>query len=219
MTEKPILFSTEMVRAILEGRKTMTRRVVKPQPEFESGYDYPHENELGIYWKKEDSYDSIEELIADMTKHARYQPGDILWVRETWGIGTRPDPFNGWRDGIEYRADEVYIDDIESLPLYPIPDGVEYDKYEGSGWKPSIHMPHWAARLFLAVKSVRVERLQDITEEDALKEGCLPAFLDGAVVISAKGKFHALWDSINKKRGYGWEVNPYCWVISFERCQ
>ena len=77
-------------------------------------------------------------------------------------------------------------------------------------------MPKEAARLRLTVKDVRVERLQDITEDDALKEGCLPAFLDGAVVISAKGKFHALWDSISGKK-HPWESNPYVWVISFER--
>ncbi len=148
---KPILFSTPMVQAILDGRKTMTRRIRKP---------------------------------LTLTP---YKPGDILWVRETW--------YQHYDGSYAYRA---------SAP-------------ENTGWKPSIFMPHEAARIFLRVTDVRAERVQDITEEDAKAEGCMPTILDGVVFISAKGEFHAIWDNLNAKRGFGWDANPWVWVISFEQ--
>lgn len=188
MREKPILFSTPMVKAILDDRKTQTRRVIKPQPG-----DHPDD----------DGY------MSSILNRCPYQVGDILYVRETWadlrGMGFGNDPRTDKPWNFAYKAD--------------IKPGSESDRARidfGVKWRPSIHMPKEAARLLLTVKGVKVERLQDITEEDALKEGCLLVFLDGAVVISAKGKFHALWDSINGKK-HPWGSNPYVWAISFER--
>lgn len=203
MAEKPIPFTIDEVKATLEGRKSQTRRVIKPQPEFESGYDYPHENELGIYWKREESYSSIDELIKELVKKCPYQPGDILWARETWqhfclNRNTMPNRFAGHSDYC-YKAT------------------VGNDCCGEGGckkWRSSAHMPREAARIFLRVKNVRVERLQDITEEDARAEGCMSGLLTGK--CTARGQFEDLWDSINAKRGYGWDMNPFCWVVEFE---
>lgn len=149
-------------------------------------------------------------------EYCKFQIGMNLWVRETFGIGTRPDPFEGWIDGIEYKADEAYLqDDLEDLPIYKIPDGVEWDKYEGGGWKSPIYMPRWASRLTLEVTNVRVERVQDINEAGAIKEGILrpnPYTLFSEIIL-----FADLWDSINAKKGYGWDVNPWVWVIDLKR--
>lgn len=164
-TMKPILFSTPMVQAILEGRKTQTRRVVKPQP-----------IKKGHFWT------------LDYTRMP-YKPRDILWVRETWYLET----FYGAHSYV-YRASE---------PNYPVNVGAGQH-----GWRPSIFMPQDVARIFLRVKEVRVEKVQDITEEDTINEG-----------VNNKEKFALLWDKLNKKRGYGWEANPWVWVIEFERIE
>lgn len=196
--EKPILFNTEMVKAILAGRKTMTRRLVKPQPWFESGYDYPYEDVLGIFWKKEKSYLNVGKLIKDLTANCPYQPGDILWVRETWCRNT---------DMHENAFEEALI------PGYYFKADIAPDwanDREIVKWHPSIHMPRAAARLFLEVTNVRVERLQDISDSDAAKEGIedLP--------FGNYAEFKALWDSIYSKRGFGWDKNPWLWVIEFK---
>lgn len=189
---KPILFSTPMVQAILEGRKTMTRRVCKPLT-----LNYPMR-----------AYDdeTPEEWLARWRHKPIYSAGDILWVRETWA-----EVFGN----IEYRAD--FSDDENHYRAK------RYGKVIAR-WRPSIHMPREAARIFLHVTNVRVERLQDIAENDARAEGCreirLPGIVPedcGAVLVSARGRFHALWDSLSAKRGYGWDTNPWVWVIEFER--
>ena len=133
----------------------------------------------------------------------KYQPGDILWVRETWttvssGI-------------IEYKA--TYIE--------PYTGSTEIDHIgKKITWRPSIHMPREAARIFLRVKNVRVERLRDITEEDARDEGILLSYgaSDKRVCRfqNYRDAFRALWDDLNKKRGYGWNMNPWVWVVEFE---
>jgi len=193
--EKPIIFSTPMVKAILEGRKTQTRRVIKI-----NGYAItsPEENlelceEGAIYYS-----------INSMSGYYKppYQVGDILWVRETWSYS------------------EIYR-------LEGIKNGMDIWK-----WRPSIYMPRKAARIFLKVKNVRVERLQDITEEDAIAEGIkgymefggrVKYWIDdlslgvGDMPRSAKKAFEIIWNSINAKRGYGWDINPWVWVIEFER--
>lgn len=176
--EKPILFSTEMVRAILEGRKSQTRRVIKPQPDGEIKANIPYE----FYGTK------TERIFTDTKAYlAPCSVGDILWVRETWA------------------KDDTY-----------------YYKADGScgsrcgKWKPSIHMPKEAARIWLEVTDVRVERLQEITEEDARAEGALPTREERGYNC-CRDEFITLWDSINSKRGYGWDTNPWVWVIEFER--
>ncbi len=192
---KPIIFNTEMVRAILGGRKTQTRRVIK--------IDDAPEN-----WKISIAGTSIVRTEPYDVKLPRYAAGDILWVRETWCK-------NGetylYKAGCPHLQDNMWIK-----------------------WRPSIFMPKEACRIKLRVTNVRVERLQDITEEDAIAEGInwldeacysnngwTPTFYDpdsGGSPVFRDG-FTALWDSINAKRGYGWDTNPWVWVIEFERVE
>jgi hypothetical protein len=190
MNERPILFSAPMVRAILDGRKTMTRRVMRPQPE-----DYPYHYGLAVY---------------RVEKRCTYGvPGDLLWVRETWATteqaGVHPSDAQ-----IVYRATD--------------PD---WDTMEGWRWRPSIFMPRWASRLKLRITSVRVERVQEITEEDARAEGAprshqgdRPHFSRHPVPNDThRLGFVHIWDSINAGRGFGWDTNPWVWVIGFEVVQ
>lgn len=178
---KPILFNIEMVRAIMEGRKTVTRRVVKPQPkgahtvldcdDYEQTFDMLCGNggEGGVFldWAE--------------TIKAPCWAGDILWVRETWA----KNPFG---DG------HIYPTEVPGA---------------GQKWKPSIHMPREAARIFLLVTCIRVERLQDCGNMQAKDEGCVSC-----------SQFARVWDSTIKPADlhlYGWEANPWVWVIEFER--
>lgn len=187
MTERPILFSGPMVQAILEGRKTMTRRVVKnidsvwergTPEEWMSGNGnrprlggYPKDRPL---FKRPDGLPMVAPAIP-------YPVGTRLWVRETWR------EYNN-AAGVLYRATDTWAD-------HPI-NGV-------SQWRPSIHMPRWASRITLEVTALRLERLQQITEEDARAEG-----------VASRDEFMALWDRINDKT-YRWESNPYVWVVGF----
>jgi hypothetical protein len=178
--ERPILFSGEMVRAILDGRKTQTRRVVRNQSRA-----------LGIGME-------VPEFRADIITRCPYgQPGDRLWVRETWCSSP---------DGVMYRATE------HEHGMHQ-PDDCNI-------WRPSIHMPRWASRLTLSISDVRVERLQDMRAPDAIAEGIPSRGIDreGPNIASALMYLHdykQLWDSLNAKRGYGWATNPWVWVISF----
>lgn len=181
-----MLFNTEMVRAILEGRKTVTRRAVKPQPKA-ALYPMPD----SMCWPG---------CFANCEEERVYRPplqtGDILWVRETWA--------KSMAGTFMYRADDKAI-------------MVER-------WHPSIHMPREAARIFLRVTGVRVERLQDINGLHAKEEGC-----EGYVHINplygcpeTVHNFKTLWDSTLKpadRSVYGWDANPWVWVIEFERCE
>ena len=245
MAIKPILFNTEMVRAILDGRKVCTRRVVKPQPKSRLCYAYAgsHKGCIGKwtypnrgaheFWGEEYK---LPENIKDEELSKRWNPpyhtDDILYVRETWG--------EGYEDGTYiYRADDKLAD----LPTFKESSKLIYH--------PSIHMPKEAARIWLKVTDVRVERLQDITEDGAEAEG-MPDSLDypvdkaycplckgegiiGTVDVHSLGhmdvdcpycdsyrkRFENLWNSINQKSldSYGWDANPWVWVIEFERCE
>jgi hypothetical protein len=196
MAEKPILFNTEMVIAILDGRKTMTRRAVKPQPNGEIKANIPYE----FYGSK------TERIFTDTKAYlAPYSVGDVLWVRETWA-----DNIPGCPNGITYKAD--HLDPKGDGPANPIK------------WKPSIHMPKSAARIWLTVTDVRVERLQEIATDDAKAEGVLqPGVIPSNTLIRntegsiPRTNFKILWDSLNASRGFSWEQNPWVWVISFER--
>lgn len=195
---KPILFNTEMVQAILEGRKTVTRRIVKPQPvrDFPLGFvtDSTDSRDIGKYgWGQ-----TQRGGIIDYAKPP-YKVGDILYVRETWRknlYGT------GW--SWDYKASPEY---------WYMPDNYP--------WRPSIHMPKEAARVFLKVTDVRVERLQDILCNGMQKEGCIPKTVKGGQWEQwQRDYFKPLWDSTIKKiemGKYGWEANPWVWVIEFER--
>lgn len=239
MKEIPILFSTPMVQAILEGRKSQTRRIAAVPVGDHHGIDimnwglskHPYqENGKWLYNVQSD----VDDHNTFELKPKYGQPGDLLWVRETWGVGSRPDPFEGSVDGIEFKADSRFIDNIESLPLHQFED-FDYGNYDKSGWRPSIHMPKSIARIWLQVTDIRVERLQDISEEDAKAEGVEwrimgPEYkhLEGERLykdylnpdqtecgpIYAKDSFCYLWQSINGPES--WQVNPWVWCISFK---
>ena len=181
---KPILFNTDMVRAILEGRKTVTRRVVKPQPAGDGSKPEPLAKRPG-YWNAWGD---------DYVYRQPHHPGDILYVRETWNKA----PFR--YDEFIYKADGCYGPDMP--------------------WRPSIHMPREAARIFLRVTDVRVERLQEMTIEDSLREGVKLSIKGCIAGESPLTPFALVWDSTIKKADRplcGWEANPWVWVITFER--
>ncbi len=188
MKERPILFSGPMVRAILEGRKTQTRRVIKPQPE-----------KCGDNTVR---FKGMTMAPSSVHYNCPYgQPGDRLWVRETWRADVEGET---GAVGIQYRADNHFEDFAGDSRVVEIMRGSD-------NWRPSIHMPRWACRLLLDVKSVRVERLQDISNDDTAAEGV------SGYTNKRRVDFIQLWDSLNEKRGYGWETNPWVWVIEFER--
>ncbi|HBX0854898.1 TPA: hypothetical protein MF126_21220 [Klebsiella pneumoniae] len=245
MTERGIIFNGEMVQAILDGRKTQTRRIMKVQPES---------NQLGLL------------LITDSTKHSdigKYHwaesnatgnhvrsklfsspfgaVGERIWVRETWAtLGNEDGCYVDWEDnlckGDERSAARIYRASCEQRPgdygLWSIPDDAYWKphtkehKFEGA-WRPSIHMPRWASRILLEITDVRVERLNAISEEDARAEG----IIDGGCLNcgepepcgcanpepDATDAFAYLWQSI-----YGqdnWNANPWVWVIEFKRVE
>lgn len=147
------------------------------------------------------------------------KPGDRLWVRETWGTGCRPCPINGWRDGIEYRADEAYLDGHDDLTLYDVntPDDVHLDDYP-SGWRPSIHMPRWASRITLLVTATKMERVQQISRDDAVAEGIgWQSFPGGGATVGESWiySYGLTWQSLHTKPGTRWADNPEVVAITF----
>lgn len=218
--ERPIIFSTEMVKAILEGRKTQTRRVIKPQPIFKREL-----NGIGYAAKRWSTNDAQEwglwleawptlgkwGLASSLHKCPYGQECDKLWVRETWQlIEVFEDWWYGGFEGQTWRGK------ISTSKPNDCAIGYLADTYDDGPWRPSIHMPRWASRITLEITDVRVERVQDISEKDAFDEGCLPSetLIPYELAID---HFRELWDSINAKRGYGWDVNPWVWVIEFRR--
>lgn len=196
----PILFNTEMVRAILDGRKKVTRRICKDGNDYvvpDMGYYDADKRTYAVhnYCDKRCTY---EYQISTAEKTCPICPGDILYVRETWN----------WYNECGNKS-YIYCADYR-------------EEHRSGYWKPSIHMPKEAARIFLKVKDVRVERLQDITgkqaEDEGIDEGW--ALYDG--YADAREKFAELWNSTIKKSDiekYGWNANPWVWVIEFERCE
>lgn len=231
--EKPIIFSGESVRALLDGRKTQTRRVLKPQPER----DIRAWSSVGSWFAP-----SWEDEDYDPRPGWRCPYGSIgyrLWVRETFCLegdcdGEPPPRYSKGRP-IRHCEDGGW-----AFPYYKATDeppelacvkpncGHREPGEPHCHWKPAIHMPRWASRITLEITRVRVERLQDITEEDAQAEGAM--FFDGRplnhhgwrhdyadVFETARLSYRHLWDSLNAKRGYGWERNPWVWVLEFKR--
>lgn len=192
MRVKPILFNTEMVRAILDGRMTQARRLIKPQP------TNPRHNNVGwLGWDDGHGY--------------RMKPpcevGDILWVRETWQYVYTCDDYDKC---IEITGRYVYFAD-DSMPFTYWVDTDTGEHKDQMPWRPSIHMPREAARIFLRVTDVRVERLQDIDDDGVVAEG-----------LEIGAQFDELWNRTVKKSDrakFGWENNPWVWVIEFERCE
>lgn len=227
MTERPILFSGPMVKAILDGHKTQTRRVVK--------------NKIALEWLEPGMFSP--EFVALPENHLcpyGFQ-GDRLWVRETWADVNTPDG-----PAICYRADSSYQawDQFSKVfgPDYGAGPSMDYDAYpgeycmwwedllnrdihkeEGYKWKSPYHMPRWASRINLEITGVRVEWLQGISDADAQLEGlscdACGYFVPGNAntgAPTAKECFIQLWDTINGKT-YPWESNPWVWVVEFKR--
>lgn len=192
MTERPILFSAPMIRALLADTKTQTRRVVKMRSHHQI-----EQRDDGQNWPW--MYDS--ERNADWWMPCPHgQPGDRLWVRETWRVcGGREYEYQQDRTSVMYRATHQE----SGFPL----------TWESYKWRPSIFMPRWASRITLEIAGVRVERLQEISEADAIAEG-IPSG-DVSPPDMARFAYRQLWESIN---GHGsWDANPWVWVIEFKR--
>ena len=214
MRERPILFNTEMVKAILDGRKTCTRRVIKPQPTYSA--------KSGFSWKGysygTDLPPTKNGAAYNFLCNAPCQPGDILYVRETWQKAGLVDDFDHVIDGTE----KYYYAAGPEAPCFDFWVDPETGEHKDKmPWKPSIHMPKEAARIWLKVTDVRVERLQDITEVGAINEGCIDD-IEYAKGKSARSHFSGLWNSTIRKSDldiYGWDANPWVWVIEFRRCE
>lgn len=212
---KPILFNTEMVKAITDGRKTVTRRLVKPQP-VKDGRLWRLD---GAAWT--DNLDSVTPVPCHgLYNKAPFHPGDILYVRETWCRGKVA--YGEESDGRDVSFISQCPGENDTIPKeWAIREGVGIDDVV---WRPSIHMPKEASRIFLRVTRVRLERLQAITADECLMEGVWPLFagLVGEREAFYKGAFTKLWDSTVKQADldtYGWKANPWVWVIRFERCE
>lgn len=193
--ERPILFSGEMVRAILDGRKTQTRRVINRVSSIGVVTEFQESDTHGYDWTFRDSrmrwndFDNGELIV----RCPYGKPGDRLYVRESVCLcQCQPDCV----DHILYRESDL-------LPRH-------------SRWTPSIHMPRWASRITLEITDVRVQRVQEISSNDCRSEGVRSilrseqSFIDG---------FSRLWDSINQKRGFGWDTNPWVWALTFKRLE
>lgn len=220
MKERPIIFDGESVQAILEGCKTQTRRVIKPQPNT-------------IRWcpiQNSRRYDGWEDEHGKPYLCPYGKPGDRLWVRETWFADP---PYDGTWD--ECGFSDGIIENFSVLPeRFKSPEFVLYKStWKGVDlrWRSTIHMPRWASRINLEVVNIRVERVQDISEQDAVAEGWLGGngwpggeaarftvtrLKHSASGLQAQEWFTRRWNLINAKRGYGWNTNPLVWVIEFK---
>lgn len=218
MKERPILFKSDMVQAILEGRKTMTRRIVKQEIPLPSG-SYPAKWRY-MYWagspfnsdakKDPPRHELIDGFGKCITLKCPYgKLGNVLWVRETFMVTQY------WMDNrcveIKFADNEIRIVDLNNDEWHKF-----YNWNKTCGKKPSLFMFKSMSRLRLLIKSIRVERLQDITEADSIMEGSLPA---GASVIGSRreviGLFEEIWKKINGPES--WEANPWVWCITFEK--
>jgi hypothetical protein len=191
MTEHPILFAGAMVRAILEGRKTQSRRVVKPQPKLHSG----QEEVVSAAW---------EAGFIDV-KCPYGKPGDRLWVRETFSAYAPSGQIGNWKTG--KNVTYVYRAASENADV--------------ARWYPSIFLPRIASRITLEITNIRVERLQEISSADIQAEGILPKDYPNGTYISEFDWERRLWaegwNALSAKRGYSWESNPFVWVIEFKK--
>lgn len=193
----PILFSGPLVCAILERRKTQTRRVIKPE------------------WYRCLDLENPKDVAKALGRCRYGEPGDHLYVRETWA------PADLWESGYEREKPQSirFRADGKAYTYGPNGEFHELDTYAWSQpdkWRPSIFMPKWASRIELLLKGIRVQRLQDISWQDAIAEGIEPVLCAAENPVDA---FAGLWDSINAKRGYPWHTNPWVWALDFERCE
>lgn len=224
MKERPILFSAPMVRALLNGTKTQTRRAVKSQfatdavpCEMGATNECGHQisGHSGVWWC--DAERNHEKAV----RCPYGLPGDRLWVRESFWLD---------RDGVAYKADQESGSPwLEAGAHKAMKVGANGTPYVSNwGWRPSIHMPRWASRITLEVTGVRVERLQDISEADARAEGAVPADPCDHTRRSCKeigcdgpldyvGGYRTLWEQINGPSS--WDTNPWVWVLEFNRLE
>ena len=203
MKSHPILFSAPMVRALLDGTKTQTRRVITKAPAFDA---------LSVFGPDFLTLAGNRDLLP-----VNVVAGDTLWVRESWRADKQMDHIKPrelhWLEPIFYEADKE-LRQPSCLMLMP------------GKLRPSIFMPSWASRIALVITEVKVQRLQDINEVDAIAEGCRPFFdkeapeiINGIEVMPHRGPqfaFERLWDGINAKRGFGWSQNPWVAAYTFE---
>lgn len=205
MKARPILFNTDMVQAILAGRKTQTRRELNPQPELVTD---SHDAGFRKYWTYKGT--DVTGKKSDFIESCPFgQPGDLLYVREAW----RPSA-SDVACTKEYKADgaHIEIDDTEidaSIWLSYRKPEEQYPDMVPPKWRPSIHQPRWASRLTLEITDVRVERLRDIDRGDCMAEGCP---FPNMAVNDPIGWFSGLWDSIYNN----WDANPWVWVVEFK---
>lgn len=198
MNIKPILFNTEMVEAVLDGIKHCTRRVVKGYTPKDAKFGYTAFTPKGCISCRGIFEDGYGEKFFKMP----YQKGDILYVRETWFKGLKRYMYRA-----DYTDSEKYYQNGEEVNMK---------------WKPSIHMPKEAARIWLKVTDVRVERLQDIDINGIRSEGVVSAAVHAGDMDIALKEWEILWNSTIDKSNidtYGWEANPFVWVVDFERCE
>lgn len=221
MSVKPILFNTEMVRAILDGRKTVARRVCKDGNDYVvpdmSFYDANRRTYAVHNYADRGHTDQLS--IAERT--CPICPGDILYVRETycwcpcWDCGM--DTEEGCCDK---TARKFYNKDRKEYGCYGYKASFDDSEQPFDRWRPSIHMPKEAARIWLRVTGVRVERLQEMTVDEAEKEGFREKLTESKFMKSPLLQFSELWDTTINKQDldtYGWNANPWVWVIEFER--
>ena len=250
MTDKPIIFSGPMVRALLEGRKTQTRRVLKPQPpswayqDKSPGYSFMtppgHIDFRGRYVDP----DGVDRGPGAKFVKLPYDPGERLWVREAWNaFDFSQDGDDAWPT--KTIPTQAEISEIEEAGYRVSPPQIVFREserarkwFQDQKWRPSIHMPRWASRLTLVVTDVRVQRVQEISIDDCFSEGIEPDleccnrpfhFEEGRdpeccgnpdLVSDPRADFETLWDSINAKRGFGWDANPWVVALTFtvHRC-
>lgn len=201
MTDRPILFSGQMVRAILDGRKTVTRRPacyspILGEPEYWCGN------------LRRLTGCELRRLTGIVHRHCPFGiPGDRLWVRETWSLATGRDG----DDGAVVRYRDMAL---RSVVVPGITSKYGPMRSYSERWRPSIHMPRWASRITLEVTSADAERLQDITDIDAVREGVPERYLDDP---TSRQMFAELWDGIYAGKGLGWDANPWVWRVAFRR--
>jgi len=230
MTDKPILFSGPMIRALLDGRKSQTRRVLKPQPPSVEavhdlagiGYHWFPPKDPAQPWRPVGPVWAVRKLMGrEPSISLPYAPGDRLWIREAWS--------GDWffRDTPPSERQSNFLDGSphDKRDIWYWADGnPEYGDWERP--RPSIHMPRWASRLTLIVTDVRVQRVQEISGEDCIAEGahcdtCTASWSVGRSACNQRGcfeirqNFRTLWDSLNADRGFGWEANPWVSATTF----
>jgi len=214
MKERPIIMNAESVRAIQTGTKTQTRRVMRIQPPGENWQlatllftTGSNKNVDKHQWVKMDG-DSIIDEDERLFRCSYGYVGDQLWLREPWrlvGCGEGVPSTIEYRDGT--RLEEPHSSDY-------------YDWGEGgypTRWRSPRFMPYWASRITLEITDIRVARLQDISEEDAIAEGAdISMSVTGLIFGTHRGEYSRLWDLSNEKRGHGWDTNPWVWIINFQ---